>query len=69
MFFADEKPELSTNMWHDFNDKNQEWSMILDMFFFANEKPKLSTIVWDFLNDKKSELTLICLFVFADEKP
>ena len=33
VFFADEKPELSTNLWYDFNDKKLELSLILDEFF------------------------------------
>ena len=50
------KPELFTNLWHDFNDTKPGLSLILDMFLAA-EKPELLTNLWHDFNDKKLELS------------
>ena len=63
-YVFDEKPELSTNAWHDLNDKKQELSLIFGCFFFVDEKLEFSTNLWHDSNDKKLELSAILRYVF-----
>ena len=68
MFFANEKPELSTNLWHDFNDKKVELSLILGSVLLSMKNRSYRQICDMIQMIKNQKLSLNCGDVFGRRK-